>query len=107
MRIARDLHDAKQLVDLHDVEKVKIQKTELPELPERFDDYLPANGMQNDGAIGSYRDGCEHVIEYEDHWKYHIDDVDPEEDPIGHAITDAPEDVALLCLLCLIWYFYG
>lgn len=106
MQATRSIEGARTLVAQFDAEKVTISKSELPELPDRFSEYYPANGMQNDGATASYRDGREHIIEYGDHWKYHIDEVDPEEEPINHALQDAPMTVGLVCLLVLNWYLH-
>lgn len=32
-----------------------------------------------------------HAYELDDHWKVHRDRYDPEEDPLGHLLFDAPE----------------
>lgn len=90
-------------------EKVQVPTEYAPELPERFVSHVPANELQNDGAISSYRDDREekstHVIEYDDYWQLHLDEVNPRFDAAGHLVKDAPVETTLL-LLFAIFYLY-
>lgn len=85
-----------------DEEKISISKSKVPALPDYFEEHYPANEMQNDGAIASYRDNRErnslHVIEYEDHWTVHVDDHNPKYAPVKHLTQDAPAEGALLAI---------
>lgn len=86
-----------------EAEKIEISKASVPELPEHFEEAYPANEMQNDGAVASYRDDRErnslHVIEYEDKWTVHVDEHNPKHAPVKHLTQDAPTEGALLALL--------
>lgn len=93
------------------VEKLAVPKEEVAELPPRFATHVPANELQNDGAIGSYRDDREsdsvHAIEYEDHWRIHIDSANPRFDhkKIDHLIEDA--SVSSLVFLCFAFLIFS
>jgi hypothetical protein len=50
------------------------------------------------GAKKQYRCGNLHIREYNEYYSLHVDIVDPREDPIGHLIKDAPEDLVSLIL---------
>jgi hypothetical protein len=105
METAYSIVDATAQLQSDSAKKVKIQKSYVSELPARFEESYPANGMQDDGAEASYRDGREHIIGYEEHWEMHLDGVDPETEPVGHMIEDAPAETALLCLFIVAWYW--
>lgn len=49
-------------------------------------------------AKKQYRYGNLHIREYNDYYSLHMDSVDPREDPIGHLIKDAPEEIICLIL---------
>lgn len=76
-----------------------MQVHETVEQPSNYARSVPANGLQNEGAVDSYRDDQEtqsvHAIQYEDCWKLHLDAVNPRYDPVGHAIKDATLETAL------------
>lgn len=46
------------------------------------------------GAGKQYRYGNLHIREYESHYTVHMDKVNPQQNPIGHLIVDAPEYIA-------------
>jgi hypothetical protein len=46
---------------------------------------------QKNGAKKQYRYGNLHIREYDDKYLVHMDKVDPQQDPMGHLIHDAPE----------------
>ena len=43
------------------------------------------------GASRQFRHGKLHIREYDDYYSVHSDRVNPENDPLGHLIADAPE----------------
>lgn len=43
------------------------------------------------GSKKQYRYNNLHILEYEDHFDVHVDEVDPRSNPLGHAVRDAPE----------------
>ncbi|WP_135852598.1 hypothetical protein [Halorussus salinus] len=101
-----------------ETEKVTIPKDEVPELPEYFEEHAPANELQEDGALRSYRDDepedSVHVIEYEDCWKVHLDDHNPRHRPVKHLVEDAPLEAAGLVFVAALllnrydkWPFNG
>lgn len=95
-----------------DKEKITVPKSDAPELPEYFEEYAPANELQEDGALRSYRDdepeNSVHVIEYEDCWKAHLDDHNPKHRPVKHLVEDAPlEALGLVVVTALILNRYG
>jgi len=76
-----------------DIEKVKIPKSAVPELPESFTRSVPPNDLQNAGAKDSFRDSrgddSLHLIEYDDHWRGHIDEYNPKKESVGDGIIDS------------------
>jgi len=88
-----------------DGEKVRIDKALISELPPRFEESYPANAMQDDGAVASYRSTDEndvvHIIEFEDYWELHLDEFNPRHDPLKHLLNDAPGEALLLGLVLL------
>jgi hypothetical protein len=43
------------------------------------------------GALRQFRAGKLHIREYDSYYAVHSDKVDPQSDPLGHLIFDAPE----------------
>ena len=43
------------------------------------------------GALRQFRAGKLHIREYGSHYSVHSDKIDPQIDPLGHLIVDAPE----------------
>ena len=59
------------------------------------------------GQIGDYRrkfsgDRSLHVREFDDHFKVHWDKKDPDSDPLGHLVEDAPYWLFLGSLVALV-----
>lgn len=97
-----------------DRKKIQVPKSEVPELPPRFEENYPANEMQSEGAKASYRDDRKkdsvHAIEYEDYWQIDIDDHNPRfpEERIPHLVNDATKvAVALVVIAGLFYYSYN
>jgi hypothetical protein len=75
-------------------ESVSIAKTDLPELPPEFSASLlgTPNWIAQPGAVAQYRaPPALHAYDLQDRWKIHRDRYDPEGNPIGHILFDAPE----------------
>lgn len=93
--------------------KVDVPKSEVSELPPRFEEHYPANEMQENGADASYRDDRKedsvHAIEYADHWTIHLDDFNPrfKEKQLDHLVNDAPMATALLIVFVLLAAYYN
>ena len=54
-------------------------------------------GSRNN-AKKQYRYRNLHIREYNDYYSLHMDRADPRQDPIGHLIKDAPEEIVYLIL---------
>ncbi|MGA8536721.1 MAG: hypothetical protein WB789_04930 [Thermoplasmata archaeon] len=75
-------------------ESTSILKVEMPALPAEFTETVLGTPLwiAHPGSIGQYRaPPALHAYELDDHWKVHRDRYDPEEDPLGHLLFDAPE----------------
>jgi hypothetical protein len=46
------------------------------------------------GARRQYRYGNLHIRDYDTHYTVHMDRVDPQKNPLGHLLVDAPEYIA-------------
>lgn len=108
----RRFDDYVQQLHNSNAEKMEIPKMEVDELPDEFEEAYPANAMQDGNAVASYRDNesedSVHVIEYDNHWEAHLDDVNPKHDPLRHLLSDAPAEAATLALfLLLVANYYG
>jgi len=80
-----------EVLNLQKHEDLKISKSKLPDLPLEFHTRL----ADEDGQIADYglalEDGTGiHVKEYDDYYKIHWDQKDPNIDPLGHLIYDSP-----------------
>ena len=56
-------------------------------------DLYETNLGSKKGAKKQYRQGNLHIREYDDHYTVHMDSINPEQDPLGHLLFDAPEYV--------------
>ena len=56
--------------------------------------YRSVFNLPKDGSIASYRNKALHIHEMENCYIVHIDKVDPQVDPMGHLIEDAPQVIA-------------
>jgi len=73
-----------------------VKKSKLPDLPPEFQ-FRYGDG---DGQIANYglalEDGTGiHVKEYDDFYKIHWDQKDPNVDPLGHLIHDSPQWIVI------------
>lgn len=58
------------------------------------------------GAIPNSRRGV-HVVEFEDHYSVHVDQYDPNKDPVRHLLVDSPKTIATVLgagLISLLFY---
>ena len=69
-----------------------IPKDQMPFLPSKFKETKLGWPKK---SIKQYRHGQVHVREYDDRFEAHIDKINPETDPLGHIIHDAPEVLAV------------
>jgi len=74
-------------------------KADAPVLPPRYSEVQISSHLLDADAIRAYRDNRPsqsiHVIEYEDRWELHVDELNPKYDALGHLQRDAP---FLFCL---------
>ena len=68
-----------------------IPKEQMDSLPSKFK--VTKLGWPKK-SIRQYRYGRLHVREYEDRFEAHVDRINPETDPLGHIVLDAPEVLA-------------
>lgn len=69
-----------------------ISKSDIPSIPNIF---KPRAGLLTKGVLAHYSavlpDGKSiHLKEYADHYEMHWDKKDPNKDPLGHLLYDAP-----------------
>jgi hypothetical protein len=70
--------------------KYSIPKESFPNLPECFKETIL--GEHVEGTIQQFRGPHQaHIHEFETKWLLHRDIVDPDSDPLGHILNDAPE----------------
>ncbi|MGD0257007.1 MAG: hypothetical protein ABSB90_03895 [Thermoplasmata archaeon] len=75
-------------------QSISVPKVEMPTLPAEFTETVLGTPLwiAHPGSIGQYRaPPALHAYELDDHWKVHRDRYEPEEDPLGHLLFDAPE----------------
>ena len=75
-------------------QSISVPKVEMPTLPAKFTETVLGTPLwiAHPGSIGQYRaPPALHAYELDDHWKVHRDRYEPEEDPLGHLLFDAPE----------------
>ena len=70
-----------------------ISKDQMPFLPSKFKETKLGWPKK---SIKQYRYGRVHVHEYNDRFETHVDKINPETDPLGHIIHDAPEVLAVV-----------
>jgi hypothetical protein len=90
------------LLTLRRHEDQYFHKSTLPALPRYFKKRfgLPTN---IDHFSASLPDGrAIHVKEYHDHYLAHWDQVDPQKNPIGHLIVDAPKQTLGALVIAVI-----
>jgi hypothetical protein len=74
------------------IEKMYVEHPSAEGYTESIGDPL---GQKNDFRKG-FEDGRGvHVREYEDHYLIHWDKIDPNQNPFGHIITDAPHWIVI------------
>jgi hypothetical protein len=93
-----------EMLLLYSGEKVYRLKSEVPTLPDDFTSSPPLlHSFRSADVIAAYRDDRRemsiHALELPDRWEFHIDQVNPQADPVAHLIEDAPvETVAALII---------
>jgi hypothetical protein len=67
---------------------IKFEKSNMPVLPSCFKPTVL--GSYRIGMEAQYRCGLLHAYEFPTYWLIHKDEVNPEEDAVGHLVKDAP-----------------
>jgi hypothetical protein len=99
---------ARRAIDASDADKIRaLEQVDFESAPD-FEEAVPARGLTNNGAKGSYREKraerCLHAICYEDGTtKVHIDEYNPAEYPLAHALVDATTDTVCFAIFVAIW----
>ena len=75
---------------------VTVEKWQVPNIPIEFAERL----ADNDGQLANYGAALEddrgiHIKVYDEYYKVHWDEKDPNVDPIGHLIKDSPRWLAI------------
>lgn len=70
-------------------------------------DSRETNLGKKNGSKRQFRYNKLHIREYEDHYSVHMDKYNPEENPLGHLIFDAPEYMIGLIMGSYLGKRYG
>jgi uncharacterized membrane-anchored protein len=84
----------KQAYSRHPGESFSVPKAEMPTLPSQFSETTLGTPLwiAHPGSSAQYRaNPALHAYELDRDWKVHRDRYDPEENPVGHIVFDAPE----------------